>query len=426
MASKIHTQFSSSFKIVSVLLCYFIFAGFSVSGAEDSAAKGKVAPLKGEINTSLNEFGISLSEDGNTLYYYSKRKNSNYSDLFKSVKMKDGWSGGVEVSELNSQYDDQSPFVIENEKAIIFSSNRDGSIEFKLSSGKIGVSRDLYFSTLKDGSWDKATRLPQEVNTPAIEENPFLAGSYLFFTRYPFGKVAESDIYISEYKDGSWGKAIRMESPINTEHAEIAATLSRDSKYLYFSSNRPGGYGGLDIYKVEIKEDGTFSPAVNLGPVINSPGDEAFYIETPDGKNAYFCRLIKEGGNYDIYEFSVNEWEELKKNKKISLESIHFRTGSFEIEEESFEILDRLVVFLNENPSIKLKITGHTDLHGDPNDNLELSRNRAGAVKDYLVKKGISTGRFSTDGKGSKEPIYPEKNPETDRKNRRTEFQILE
>ncbi|TGL62905.1 OmpA family protein [Leptospira sarikeiensis] len=426
MALQNHTLTSRNSVAILSFVLYFFFSLFNVSAAEDSSIQGKVAPLKGDINTSLNEFGISLSEDGNTLYYYSKRQNSNYSDLYKSVKKKDGWSSGIEISELNSQYDDQSPFIVGDEKALIFSSNRDGSIEFRMGSGKIGVSRDLYFSANKNGNWDKPTRLPLEVNSPAIEENPFLAGSYLFFTRYPFGKVAESDIYISEYKDGSWGKAIRMESPINTEHAEIAATLSRDGKYLYFSSNRPGGYGGLDIYKIEIKEDGTFSSAINLGPVINTAGDEAFYTETPDGKNAYFCRLVKEGGNYDIYEFSVNEWEELKKNKKISLESIHFKTGSYEIQEESFSILDKLVEFLKENPSIRLKITGHTDLHGDRGDNLELSRNRASSVRDYLVKKGIGSSRFTTDGKGSNEPIYPEKNPETDVKNRRTEFQILE
>ncbi len=409
------------------LLFINIVFGLSVLGAADQKPNGKVSLLKGEVNTSLNEFGISLSEDGSTLYYYSKRKNSNYSDLYKSVKKENLWSAGVEVSDLNSPFDDQSPYIIGSEKAILFSSNRDGSIEFRLATGKIGVSRDLYFSNFQEGAWSYPVRLPEEVNTPSIEENPFLYGNFLFFTRYPFGKVSESDIYLSQYKEGAWSKAIRLPKPINTEQAEIAATISRDGKYLYFSSNRSGGYGGLDLYKSEIRPDGTFSSPENLGPVINSKGDEVFFTETPDGKNAYFCRLVNEGGNYDIYEFSsATEWESLKQNKKISLETIHFRTASFEIEEGSFSVLDGLVDFLKENPGIKLKITGHTDLHGDPKDNLELSRQRSGSVRNYLVKKGIAENRLVTDGKGSSEPIYPEKNPETDGKNRRTEFQILE
>ncbi|TGK03166.1 OmpA family protein [Leptospira langatensis] len=408
------------------LLFIFLLSGTSIFTA-DSISQGKVSPLKGEINTGLNEFGISLSQDGKILYYYSKRQNSNYSDLYKSVKNGDSWSKGVEIRELNSNFDDQSPYITGDEKEIIFSSNRDGSIEFQLASGRIGVSRDLYYSNFANGRWEKPMPLPPEVNTPEIEENPFLYGTFLLFTRYPFGKVAESDIYLSEFKNEAWTEAFALDKPINTEYAELAATVSRDGKYLYFSSNRPGGYGGLDIYKSEIKADGSFSSPVNLGPVVNSKGDEAFFLEAPDGKNAYFCRLANEGGNYDIYEFSAaNEWESLKKNKKISLESIHFRTASYEIEDVSFPILDRLVDFLKENPNIKLKIIGHTDLHGDPKDNLELSRQRASAVREYLQKKGISESRLSTDGKGSQEPIYPEKNPETDGKNRRTEFQILD
>ncbi|PJZ66876.1 OmpA family protein [Leptospira wolffii] len=404
-------------------LCIF----YSFSASSQPLPSGRVARLKGEINTSLNEFGISLTEDGKTLYYYSKRRNSNYSDLFRSEKNGDSWGKGEEISDLNSPFDDQSPFVAGAEKALIFSSNRDGSIEFQLSTGKIGVSRDLYFSNYEDGSWSYPVRLPEEVNTPLIEENPFLFGNFLFFTRYPFGKVSESDIFLSQYKDGAWTKASRLPKPINTEHAEIAATISRDGKYIYFSSNRPGGYGGLDLYRSEIKKDGSFSDPENLGPVINSKGDEAFFTEVPGTKNAYFCRLETEGGNYDIFEFSLsNEWDQLKENRKISLESIHFRTASSQIEEESYPILDRLAEFLKENAGLKLKITGHTDLHGDPQDNLILSRQRSESVREYLLKKGIEPSRLSTDGKGSSEPLFPEKNPETDGKNRRTEFQILD
>jgi len=95
----------------------------------------KVAPIPGNINTSNQEFGPSLSADGKILYFYSKR-NSNYTDLYKSI-LKDGkWSSPIELRSLNSPYDDQSPFVYGNEEFIIFSSNRDGSLEFKLPSGQ--------------------------------------------------------------------------------------------------------------------------------------------------------------------------------------------------------------------------------------------------------------------------------------------------
>ncbi|EPG73820.1 OmpA family protein [Leptospira fainei serovar Hurstbridge str. BUT 6] len=426
MVSEIHTQSSRSFKIISVLFCYFVFAGFSVSGAEDTSLKGKVAPVKGEVNTSLNGFGISLSDDGNTLYYYAKRNNSNYTDIYKSVRNGDLWSTGSELSELNSQFDDQSPFVLNKEEGILFSSNRDGSIEFILPNGKIGVSRDIYFSKKGEGRWLRPTSLPTTVNTSAIEENPYLYENRLYFTRYPFGVVGESDIFVSEYDNKTWNKAYRLPSPVNTDYAEIAATIGRDGKTLYFSSNRPGGFGGMDIYKSTRNPDGSYSKPINLGPEINSKGDEAFYVEAPDGKNAYFCRR-DESSNYDIYEIASSEnWDDLKTGKKISLEAIHFQSGSFELENDSKPSLDRLADFLSANDKSRLKITGHTDLHGETQDNMVLSRQRAEAVRKYLIHKGISPARIETEGKGSTEPIFQDKNPETDRKNRRTEFQLLE
>ncbi|EQA43995.1 OmpA family protein [Leptospira broomii serovar Hurstbridge str. 5399] len=407
-----------------LLICIIVSALSNLNSQENKERKPE--KLKGGINTSLNEFGISLSDDGNTLYYYSKRNNSNYTDIYKSVRNGNLWSAGLELSELNSQFDDQSPFVLNKEEGILFSSNRDGSIEFILPNGKIGVSRDIYFSKKGEGKWLRPTSLPTTVNTSAIEENPYLYENRLYFTRYPFGVVGESDIFVSEYSDKTWNKAYRLPSPINTDYAEIATTIGRDGNTLYFSSNRPGGFGGMDIYKSTRNPDGSYTEPINLGPMINSKGDEAFYVEAPDGKNAYFCRR-EESSNYDIYEIEATpSWDDLKTGKKISIEAIHFQSGSFELENDSKPSLDHLVEFLSTNGKSKLKITGHTDLHGETQDNMVLSRRRAESVRSYLIHKGISPDRIETEGKGSTEPIFQDKNPETDRKNRRTEFQLLE
>ncbi len=414
-----------------IFLLYFIFIIFfpviSIRSQELSKIQSpkniKPEKLKGSINTNLNEFGISLTDDGNILYFYSKRENSNYTDLYKSTRTGDEWPRGDEIEILNSNFDDQSPFILNKEEGILFSSNRDGAIEFQLANGKIGVSRDLYFSKKVNSSWAEPIALPRTVNTEKIEENPFLFNDRLYFTRYPFGQVAEADIFVAAYKNKTWEKATILPEPINTPYSEIAATIGKDGKTIYFSSNRPGGFGGYDLYKSTLLADGNYSKPINLGPEINTTGDEAFYLEAGDGLTFYFCR--KTGRDYDIYSNLSNPFQELEKGKSISLDNIHFALGSYEILENSFSILENLNIYLKENPNVKIKITGHTDLNGDSQDNLILSRNRANAVKDYLVKKGIDSGRLSTDGKGSSEPIVPQKNPETDYKNRRTEFQII-
>lgn len=337
--------------------------------------------------------------------------------------MKDEWTQGEEIEVLNSNFDDQSPFILNREEGILFSSNRDGATEFQFANGKIGVSRDIYFSKKINSSWTEPVLLPRAVNTEEIEENPFLFNNRLYFTRYPFGQVSEADIFVSVYKNNTWEKAMSLPDPINTVYSEIAATISKDGKTIYFSSNRPGGFGGYDLYKSTLLENGNYSEPINLGPEINTTGDEAFFLETNDRKTFYFCR--RKERDYDIYSIVSNPFQELEKGKSISLDSIHFSLGSYEILKNSFSILDNLNSYLKENLNIKIKITGHTDLNGDSQDNLILSRNRANAVKDYLVKRGIDSQRIITDGKGSSEPIVPMKNPETDYKNRRTEFQII-
>ncbi|WP_061233431.1 OmpA family protein [Leptospira noguchii] len=419
-------------KIIFILfLIYFIFIIFipaisiysQNSNKNQNSKNVKPEKLKGSINTSLNEFGISLTDDGNSLYFYSKRQNSNYTDIYKSIRTKDEWAQGEEIEVLNSNFDDQSPFILNKEEGILFSSNRDGAIEFQFANGKIGVSRDIYFSKRINSSWAKPIPLPRTVNTEEIEENPFLFNDRLYFTRYPFGQVSEADIFVSVYKNNTWEKAMSLPDPINTAYSEIAATISKDGKTIYFSSNRPGGFGGYDLYKSTLLEDGNYSEPINLGPEINTTGDEAFFLETNDEKTFYFCRRNER--DYDIYSIVSNPFQELEKGKSISLDSIHFSLGSYQILENSFSILENLNSYLKENSNVKIKITGHTDLNGDTQENLILSRNRANAVKDYLVKKGIDPERIITDGKGSSEPVAPQKNPETDYKNRRTEFQII-
>ncbi|WP_425460728.1 OmpA family protein [Leptospira gomenensis] len=408
--------------IVSVLF----FRIFSLNSQENeirSAAQTKPIKLTGGINTGLNEFGISLTDDGNVLYFYSKRENSNYTDLYRSVRNGNEWKQGEEIEVLNSNFDDQSPFILNKEEGILFSSNRDGAIEFQLSNGKIGVSRDIYFSKKKGSDWAAPAALPRTVNTESIEENPFLFNDRLYFTRYPFGKVSEADIFVSMYRNKTWDKALSLPAPINTDYSEIAATISKNGKTIFFSSNRPGGFGGYDIYKSELLNDGNYSEPINLGPDINTAGDEAFYLESGDGTTFYFCR--RTGKDYDIFSNVADPFSDLEKGKAVSLDNIHFALGSYEILENSFPILENLNSFLVRNPSVRLKIIGHTDLNGDKKENLILSKNRAEAVKDFLLKKGIDPNRIVTEGKGSSEPIIPEKNPETDYKNRRTEFRIV-
>ena len=109
---------------------------------------------------------------------------------------------------------------------------------------------------------------------------------------------------------------------------------------------------------------------------------------------------------------------------KKALNGIQFASGKATIMKRSYPILDDVVKVMNENPNYNLSIVGHTDSSGDPEKNLKLSQDRANAVKDYLVMKGIDSSRITTDGKGDTVPVADNETVQGRTLNRRVAFEI--
>jgi outer membrane protein OmpA-like peptidoglycan-associated protein len=120
-----------------------------------------------------------------------------------------------------------------------------------------------------------------------------------------------------------------------------------------------------------------------------------------------------------------NEFEDLIKKRKITLQHISFEKGSTKLIQESFEELDKLAQSLKTNASIKIELAGHTDNVGSESANVRLSKLRAVAVANYLIKKGIDEKRIVTTGYGSKEPITENISEEGRIQNRRVELRII-
>lgn len=400
---------------------------FSIHSLYSEQANLVVEELRGNVNTEFQEFSPSLSPDGRTLFFYSKRDRRQYTDIFTSKLKTDGtWDYPQEVKEINSDFDDQSPFITADGKYLFFSSNRDGAWEAKLGNGKIGVSRDIFYSEWNGKSWGEPIPLPVEINTDMIEENPNFVGDTLLFTRYPFSKPELARIYISKRKGKEWSPAVALLNPINDSNATIAASLSHDEKTIFFASNRRGGFGGFDIYSSSWNGNQAYGEIENLGKDFNTEGDEAYFSYHRPTKTILFCRR-DDGKNFNILSAYIprNIETQLQEDNKISLDNIYFERGSFELLPSSKTPLIQIVSFLKKNPNVKMKITGHTDLNGSPSDNIELSKNRSKSVKEFLVASGIKENRLLTDGKGQNEPLFNETDEESSKKNRRTEFEIL-
>ena len=123
-----------------------------------------------------------------------------------------------------------------------------------------------------------------------------------------FNPLTSGDIFQSIQNKGKWSKITRLNDPINTLYNETHASLSSEGDVLFFTSNRNGGYGGLDIYKSVLDKNGEWSPPKNLGPVINTVFDEKSPFVTENGKKLYFSSQGHYNmGGFDLFYSELSE-----------------------------------------------------------------------------------------------------------------------
>ncbi len=216
--------------------------------------------------------------------------------------------------DINSEWDDYAPVLNADEDEIIFTSRRrDGNINQNVDTDNKPF-EDIFISKKVNGVWQPAENIGPVVNSIYHDSNlAFSAdGQTLFIYKTDNG----GDIYYTERKsDGSWGEPVPLPGIINSSFEEKSVTISPDEKTLYFSSNRPGGFGGLDIYKATLDSKGEWSGVKNLGPNVNTPEDDDGPFIDYDGKTLYFSSKGRKGmGGFDIFKTifdeATNEWSE--------------------------------------------------------------------------------------------------------------------
>lgn len=201
---------------------------------------------------------------------------------------------------INSEYDDHSPVFNIDETVMIFTSKRKGSTgNFKTSDKQ--YFEDIYISRKSNGQWDAPQKISENINTMEHEASVALSadGNDLIIYKDDIG---DGNLYMSHYNGVEWSKPAKLSSNVNSTYDESHASISSDGSILFFSSNRPGGSGGYDIYTSKLLPSGDWSLAQNAGPVINTEYDESGPFIHPDGSTLYYSSKGNNSmGGYDLF-----------------------------------------------------------------------------------------------------------------------------
>lgn len=474
--------------------------------------------LASTINTEADEYWPSLSADEKTLVITRlvtvQPGNKKQEDFYISTKNDSIWTMARNAGKPLNTYDNEGAQSISANGAIMVYTvcNRRGVI------GRC----DLYISEKRGTVWTEPVNLGVPVNSVAKETQPSLSadGSTLYFSSDREGGKGGLDIWVSHrMSDGRWSTPENLGDSINTRGNEASPFIHHDNNTLYFSSDYHLGMGGFDIFYSRKNDDGTWNYPQNIGYPINTHRDEVGLVITAKGNKAYYSSNINPENGRDIFQFDLykearpqevsymkgkvfnaNNHKALKasfelfdlesgdkvsksfsdpyngeflvciptnKNymlnvskegylffsenfslkgvyevsepfykdvpmypilagRSIVLNNIFYETDSYQLKKESFPELNKLLDFLQNNKTLRIEISGHTDNVGSEEYNLELSTKRAESVVSYLVEKGIGKERLISVGYGYSKPVASNDTEEGRSKNRRTEFLIVE
>lgn len=415
--------------------------------------------LNGSINTEQNEGAQMISQDGQWLVFTgcNRPKGNGSCDIYISYLTPQGWSEAINMgNQINTEEWESQPCLSPDKREIYFASRRPGGLG----------GADIYVCKLQpNGRWSDAENLGPGINTTGDEQCPFIHADNqtLYFTSNVLPGYGDEDLFVvRKNQDGSWGTPKNLGYPINTIDREGTLFITADGTTAYYASDRGDGKGALDIYSFDLRED--VRPLKTLwvkGKVFDQKTNTGLpsAVELIDLETKQMISKVQtdEKGNYLItlpigkdYAFNVNRkgylfysdnfslttkspdsteknipLQPIEVNASVVLKNIFFDFNKYEIKTASQVELDKVVQLLNDNPSLKIQIAGHTDNIGSAPDNLKLSENRAKAVIAYLANHGIDAKRLSFKGYGATQPVAANSTEEGRAQNRRTELKVV-
>lgn len=249
-----------------------------------------VAP--GIISRAAFEGHASITPDGKEIYFAIYSNDHRYSTIASSINKKGIWSE-PEIVSFSGKYRDGSPALSPDGMKLFFSSNR------PIENSTINTSNDIwYVERTMSNKWNDPVGLNEKINSPYNEFSPSVdKDGNLFFCSNRPGGYGEMDVYFSKYSEGKYQKPILLNDSINSQYREGNVGVSPNGNMLFIMvQNKPGDFGYDDIH-YSIKIDGQWDTAENIGSIVNTYTYDFSPKISPDGKMLYFSSRINRDFN---------------------------------------------------------------------------------------------------------------------------------
>ncbi|MBN8577046.1 MAG: OmpA family protein [Cytophagales bacterium] len=425
-----------------------------VSTKTQNGAWGAPVSLSANINSVQREGASTISADGRHLIFTVCGTSG--CDLYESRKTGNVWAKPKNLGpNINSRNWDAQPSLSADGRELYFVSDRPGGLG----------GYDIWYSQLTDRGWSKAQNLGPQINTPQDEISPYIHvnNQELYIVSNGLPGYGGYDIYKVSKSNSGWEKPVNLGLPLNDHHDQYSFIVSAEGTNGYYS--REESKTRSRLYRIIVPEPwitnykgnvvkGMVTDAATQQPVsasielIDLAQKKSVSRVNADSVTGKYLIVLPTGSEYALYVnrpgylFNSQHFnyqaqaqsqsveidvvlQPVKSNATVILRNLFFDVDKSELRSESYTELRTVLDFLQNNPQVKIEISGHTDNTGTEAYNQQLSERRAKSVAMYLIEQGIAANRIQTKGYGSKKNLLPNNTDENRQQNRRIEFKIL-
>jgi outer membrane protein OmpA-like peptidoglycan-associated protein len=396
-----------------------------------------------EIQTKYHESDVVITKDGKTMFFTrnnDKKRKTNESNpvllkIYKATLNKGKWDNVTELPFNNDNFSCAHPVLSPDEKVLYFSSDMPGGYgDSDIYKVAVNAAADTYGTPVNLG---------KNINTQGKETFPWISGDHqLYFASDGHLGLGGLDVFVTNIKDDNYtNKVVNMGKPVNSQFDDFCFVQVNDSKLGFFTSNREGGKGKDDIYRFtqqeavvningQVVDNETQQPISNAlvnvydknhNPIATTNADVTGKFIIPiDIKKENGFYIKAQSPDYDTNEITVNSNAiDLKKgvvialdktNKAVAIDkdlakSLNIKDILFDLDKSSIrpdaEVnLAKILVVLEQNPTMKIDIRSHTDSRQSAAYNLALSQRRAQSTLQWFVAHGIAKSRLTAKGYG--------------------------